>query len=120
VSRCAALREVGIRQIASAHPFFQRKEKGDPVAVQILGHVKANYEVQGLEMGTVYRWCPESVVIECECGEKPSLAASRTTCSGCGANHMALTEEVLDIRQEDKVEYPWRSLRPYYLPIRGT
>ncbi len=28
VSRCSALREVGIRQIASAHPFFSEKGKG--------------------------------------------------------------------------------------------
>lgn len=90
------------------------------MAVQLLEHVNAHYEVQEVEMGTVYRWCPESVVIECECGEKPSLTASRTTCSGCGADHTSLTEEVLNIRQEDKVEHPWRSLRPYYLPTRGT
>jgi hypothetical protein len=69
--RCS-LREVGIRRSLGS-PVFQRKGKGDPVAVQILEHVNAHYEVQGLEMGTVYRWCPESVVIECECGEKPSL-----------------------------------------------
>ena len=90
------------------------------MAVQILRHVKAHYEVQRLEMGTVYRWCPESVVIECECGEKTTLTASTTTCSGCGADHTTLTEEVLDIRQEDKDEYPWRALRPYYLHTRGT
>lgn len=90
------------------------------MAVQILEHVNAHYEVQGLEMGTVYKWCPESLMIECECGEKPTLTVSRTACSGCGADHTGLTEEVLDIRQEDKVEYPWRSLRPYYLPTRGT
>ena len=87
---------------------------------QVIERVNAHYEVEGVEMGTVYRWCPESVVIECDCGEKPTLIASRTACSECGADHAATTEEVLDVRQEDKGEHPWCSVRPYYTPIRGT
>ena len=63
---------------------------------QVIERVEAHYEMQATEMGTtLYRWCPESLVIECECGERATL-----------------TEEVLDTRQEDKVEHPWRSVRP--------
>ncbi len=87
---------------------------------KVIKRIPAHYEVQNVEMGKVYRWCPESVVIECDCDETLTLTASRTTCGGCGANHTAIAEEVLDPRSEDKVDHPWRSLHPYYAPIRGT
>jgi hypothetical protein len=32
--------------------------------------VEAHYRVQEEEMGTVYTWCPQSTVVQCECGEK--------------------------------------------------
>jgi hypothetical protein len=93
----------------------------EPAALaQVIERVKAHYEVEAVEMGTVYRWCPESVVIVCECGERLALSASNTACGECGADHYATTEEVLDVRQEDKVEHPWRSVSPYYKPTRGT
>jgi hypothetical protein len=88
---------------------------------KVIEHVKACYEIQDVEVGKVYRWCPESVVIECDCGETLALTASRTACGGCGADHAAITEEVLDPDgREDKVDHPWRSLHPYYVPTRGT
>jgi len=87
---------------------------------QVIERVNAHYEVEGVEMGRVYRWCPESVMIECDCGEMLTLIASRTACSECGADHAATTEEVLDVRQEDKVDHPWRAVRSYYTPTRDT
>jgi hypothetical protein len=90
-------------------------------AAKVIKRIPAHYEVQDVEMGKVYRWCPESVLIECDCGETPTLTASRrTACGGCGADHAALAEEILDPRSEDKVDHPWRSVRPYYAPTRGT
>jgi ribosomal protein S27AE len=91
-----------------------RGEKGTGETVtQVIERVEAHYEVQRVEeMDTLYRWCPESVVIECECGERATLAASRSACGECGADHEAIIEEVLNVRQEDKVEHPWRSVRP--------
>jgi hypothetical protein len=71
-------------------------------------------------MGAVYKWRPVSVVVECDCGERATLTASKTTCSGCGADHAAITEEMLDTRIEDRVVRPWRSERPYYAPTKGT
>jgi hypothetical protein len=84
--------------------------------------VEAYYRVQEVEMGTVYTWCPEkSAVVECDCGEKLVLTTSSgKVCGECGANHEAIVEEVLDVRPEDRVEHPWRSEDPYYMPIRGT
>jgi hypothetical protein len=83
-------------------------------------YVEAHYEVQDVKMGKVYRWCPANVRIECTCGEEPTLSALRTTCGECGADHKAIVEEVLEARPEDNVDHPWRSLTPYYTPIRGT
>jgi hypothetical protein len=83
----------------------------------------AHYEVQDVEMGKVYRWRPESVVVECICGEELTLTASKDTCGECRADHRPTVKEVLEARPEDEeeeVEHPWRSLRPYYAPTRGT
>ncbi len=88
--------------------------------VRVIECIKAHYEVQDPEMGKVYRWCPESTVLVCDCGEELSLTASRTTCAECGADHAALVGEVLEVRAVDKVEHPWRSVYPYYTRIRGT
>jgi hypothetical protein len=86
----------------------------------VIERVKAHYLVQEVEMGTVYTWCPESVMVACECGEELFLTASGKACGECGANHEDIVEEVLDVRSEDEVEHPWRSVCPYYSPIRGT
>jgi len=84
-------------------------------------HIEAHYEVQDVQMGKVYRWCPESVVFKCECGEELVLTASSSTiCGECGADHKAIVEEALDSRSGDEVYRPWRSRCPYYAPTRGT
>jgi hypothetical protein len=36
-------------------------------------HTEGHYDVQEVEMGEVYTWRPESVVVECDCGEKLTL-----------------------------------------------
>ena len=72
-------------------------------------HTEASYEVQEFEMGQVYTWRPESVEVECSCGERLTLTASRTTCGGCGADHEAAASEGLKgERLGDKAAHPWR------------
>jgi hypothetical protein len=95
-------------------------ERERRTTAKVIRHIPTHYEVQNVEMGKVYRRCPESVIIECDYDETLILTASRTTCGRCGADHAAIAEEVLDPRSEDKVDHPWRSLRPYYVPTRGT
>ena len=93
------------------------------MVAKVIERVYAHYEVQDVPMGKVYRGRPESVVVECECGKNATLIASEATCGGCGTDHRAIAEEVLEARpegDEEKVEHPWRSLRPYYAPTRGT
>jgi hypothetical protein len=69
------------------------------------------YEVQEVEFGQVYKWCPECVVIECDCGEMTILTSSMATC-WCGADHTPLVRGELlsrgtrDLR--DKTLHPWR------------
>jgi hypothetical protein len=93
------------------------------MVAKVIERVHAHYEVQDVEMGKVYRWRPESVVVECECGKKPILTASKHICGECRADHRVIVEEVLEARPEEEEEvmdHPWRSLRPYYAPTRGT
>ena len=93
-------------------------EKGLAVT-QLIERVKAHYEVHEVEFGVVYRWCPESAVVSCECGEKLVLTVSETTCGECGAEHASLIEGVVEVRPEDQVDHPWRRLQPYS-PTRGA
>ncbi len=59
---------------------------------------EGHYKVHKLPYGTDYVWCPRCVFVECDCGERPVLSASLTTCR-CGADHAALVREVLASRR---------------------
>ena len=87
---------------------------------KVIEYVDAHYEIQNVEMGKVYRWRLEGVMVECECGKGQILAAPQYACDECGTEHRTLVEEVLEPRaneEEEEVPYhPWRSLRPYYEP----
>ena len=55
---------------------------------QVIERVEAHYEVEEVELGTVYRWCPESVVLECDCGHSFTAEGARAaSCPRCGADH---------------------------------
>ena len=60
--------------------------------------------------GTVYRWKPESVMVECGCGEKTSLTHSETACEECGSEHTGIVRGDLSDRQSqgDEEVHPWR------------
>jgi hypothetical protein len=63
-------------------------------------------------MGRVYPWRPESIVVECDCGERPTLTASATTCDRCGTDHEAVIREGLDGEWlGDEAVHPWRYWR---------
>src|ERR671912_159290 len=79
------------------------KGKEDSGVTKVIERVRARYEVEDVEMGKVYRWCPARVVLECTCGEELTLSAFKTTCPGCGADHgaivhAAIVEEMLVTR----------------------
>ncbi len=77
----------------------------------VIERVEAHYEVQDVEMGKVYRWCPANVSVECTCGEEPTLSAFSITCGECGADHAAIAEEALHARPEDEGDHRWRYQR---------
>lgn len=73
----------------------------------IVGCTGGHYEVQKTSYGEDYVWCPESVVVECDCGERLALTASETVC-GCGADHGDLVREEIASRQaSDRISRPW-------------
>jgi len=77
--------------------------------VKVIERSGGRYEVQDVEFGQVYRWCPECVVVECDCGEKWILTPSATTCGWCGKDHAAVFREELDAgRAGDEALHPWR------------
>jgi hypothetical protein len=92
---------------------------------KVIERLDAHYEVQDVEMGKVYLRRTQSVVVECEeCGENQTLSASKHACEECGADHQPVVEQVLEAHanedEEEGFDHPWRSLRPYYAPTRGT
>ena len=77
--------------------------------MQVIEHTKGHYDVGEVKFGTVYRWRPESVAIECDCGERPILTRSETTCLECGGEHADIVREELGARRlEDAAMHPWR------------
>jgi hypothetical protein len=68
---------------------------------------EGHYEVQQTSYGKDYVWCPEHLVVECDCGERPILTASEAVCR-CGADHAALVREKLASRKaSDGILHPW-------------
>lgn len=75
----------------------------------VMERTEGRYEVREAELGKAYRWCPECVVIECDCGARPTLNRAVTTCE-CGADHATIVREELADRRGlgDEVLHPWR------------
>ena len=82
--------------------------------VKVVECIGARYELQDVQMGKVYKWCPAIVTVQCGCGETLTYSSSRTTCFRCGADHTDVLAEVLGIHEEDEGHSPWRSLRSYF------
>ena len=61
--------------------------------VQVIKRTGEQYEARKIKFGKVYRWCPEHRVLQCECGERPTLTSSVTSCDGCGTNYMLIRDE---------------------------
>ncbi len=81
--------------------------------VRVIECTEGHYDVREVEFGEVYRWRPESVVVECGCGERLTLTGSATTCGECGADHAATVQAELsgrrpERRPEDETLHPWR------------
>jgi hypothetical protein len=93
-----------------AYPKGRAKGKGKGgVAMQVLERTEGHYDVRKVEFGTVYRWCPDCVVVECECSERLLLTHAETSCEECGIDHADFVREELAARRpEDETLHPWR------------
>jgi hypothetical protein len=68
---------------------------------------EGHYDVQETSYGNDYVWCPEHVVVECDCGQKLVLSPAGTVCR-CGVDHAALVREELASRgASDGASHPW-------------
>ncbi len=56
---------------------------------------EGRYETHDGEFGKVYRWCPECLLVKCDCGEMTTLDDYDTTCVWCGADHTSIVQEEL-------------------------
>ena len=71
--------------------------------------VEEHYDVREVEFGRIYKWCPQSVVVECDCGEKTifnstlALSSSVALCE-CGLDYIAAIEEELQRHQPEALE----------------
>lgn len=74
--------------------------------------IKGHYDVQEVEFGRVYRWCPERVVAECGCGAKTILTiltAYSATCRRCGTDlDSTIPEEPAAEQPDAETLHPWR------------
>jgi len=68
--------------------------KGKLVA-KVIERARAGYEIEEVEYGKVYRWQPETILVECECGEETTLTHSEAACEECGTEHAGLIREDL-------------------------
>jgi hypothetical protein len=94
-----------------AASFWQRGQKRKKAVVaKVVGRVEACYDVEEVEYGKVYRWQPETLVVEC--GQETAITPSEDTCEECGAEHAGLVREDLSNRQSQNDEdvHPWRYL----------
>ena len=79
--------------------------------MEVIERVAGHYEAQDVEFGRVYRWCPECVVVECDCGERQVFDCSSTVCE-CGMDHVDYIREELSTRRlGDEELHPWRYAR---------
>ncbi len=76
---------------------------------RVIERAEARYDAREVEYGVVYRWCPASVVVECDCGERVTLTRTKAVCSDCGADHAAMVREELETGLlKEAPQRPWR------------
>jgi len=101
--------------MGSGAPLRWGKKTGGPMANKVVERIQARYEVQEVAFGTVYSWSPQSVLVECGCGETVALTASKTSCDECGAEHAGVIGAWLGPvaeRIDDEALHPWRYWHP--------
>jgi hypothetical protein len=79
--------------------------------VKIIERVQARYEAREVPFGKTYEWHPAYVALECDCGDKVTLAATdtMTTCGRCGTDLATFVHDIKERegRLPDKLTHPW-------------
>lgn len=76
--------------------------------MEVIECTRGHYDVQEVRFGTVYRWCPERVVVKCDCGQRTTLTRMESVCSRCGADHTDIVRrEIADHRVGEETMRPW-------------
>jgi len=90
--------------------------------MRIIKNLEEHYERQEVPFGRRYTWCPESIVVQCDCGEKSTFKMSDLTGFGavcvCGVDltldiHEKLQEHQPEVRgqgleDDETTQHPWR------------
>jgi len=80
--------------------------RGDSMTT-VIDHAEGHYETQNMTYGQAYVWCPECLVVECDCGETVILTASESMCR-CGIDHEVLVRETMAFgSQQYETLHPW-------------
>ena len=94
--------------------------------MRIIERLEGYYEAQDVQFGRVYRWCPESVLIECACGrrsayKRSTLIASVIACECLRDNTADIRAELIRTEllgaqppppeEKDEALHPWRYAR---------
>jgi hypothetical protein len=79
---------------------------------------EGHYEVRRISYGEAYIWCPESVVVDCDCGARLVLNSSETVCS-CGIDHAHLVGETSSHATPDGPLHPWDAEYREWLKEQG-
>ena len=83
--------------------------------MRIVERIGGHYEAQEVAFGMVYTWRPESVVAECECGQRATfkrsdiVGGSVITCE-CGLDPTTRIQDELvsdPLDEQDKDVHPW-------------
>lgn len=89
--------------------------------MRIIERLEEHYEVQEVPFGRSYKWCPECVVVECDCGERrtfemSTLVGSEAVCE-CGADLTTEIEEKQEnhrqgalgqmLKDQEATHQPW-------------
>ncbi|MGH3087347.1 MAG: hypothetical protein ACRDSJ_08520 [Rubrobacteraceae bacterium] len=75
----------------------------------IVEHTRGHYEVREIPHGRDYVWCPECVVVECDCGERLNFTGSEEAICRCGRDHSGVVRDELEGRRmRGEGDAPWR------------
>lgn len=74
--------------------------------MRVMEREQEHYEVLEVPYGKVYSWCPESILIECDCGEQLTWRGGRAECR-CGASYTDIEKEAPEQQPQENVYHPW-------------